>query len=80
MDAKQLIALYPFLDEMMAETLIKSYENGTLTEHLKKLPEETPQPTASILPGAIEVLPPEEKSCAVDIDRNERADFEDDLP
>lgn len=83
MDSKQLAKAlqtqHPFLDDMMAETLAFAYENGTLAEHIKKLPEEPPQPTAAVIPGSIEVLSPDEKSSAID-SINEGADIEDDLP
>ena len=61
MDAVSLVKIYPWLDTLMAETLIKSHENGTLAKHLESLPEERPQSTSSIITGAIIVTNPEIK-------------------
>ena len=57
MDAQSLMKTYPFLDELMAETLIRAYEEGYLTKYLKDLPEtkkETEEETR-IIKGAIVV-------------------------
>tara|TARA_B100000497_G_C7282093_1_gene195177 strand:- start:178 stop:378 length:201 start_codon:yes stop_codon:yes gene_type:complete len=61
MDAKFLMTEYPFLDHMMAETLLKCHENGTLSEHLKSIPEKVESPTSHVITGAVVVTPPEEK-------------------
>ena len=62
MDAVSLVKIYPWLDTLMAETLIKSHENGTLAKHLESLPEtERPQSTSSIISGAVVITNPEIK-------------------
>ena len=56
MDPQALTKAYPFLDYMMAETLIKAHENGTLAEYIKDWPDQTPQPMGSqVIPGAVTV-------------------------
>ena len=62
MDASTLMKMHPFLDEMMAETLIKAHEGGYLERVLADVPveeqkkREDPKPT--VLKGAISVTDP----------------------
>ena len=53
MDAEELMKHYPFLDRMMAETLLIAHEKGFLSMHLKSLVET--QPANSVIKGAIVV-------------------------
>ena len=46
MDAQTLIKSYPWLDHMMAETLIKAHENGSLAKELENWPDIEPRPIA----------------------------------
>ena len=62
MDAESLIRVYPWLDHLMAETLLKLSEQGKLEGHLKRWPEPLPGPTSQVVAGAITVEPPPEKS------------------
>ena len=41
---EDLIRIYPWMDHMLAETLIKAHENGTLAERVKSWPEVKWQP------------------------------------
>jgi hypothetical protein len=60
MDPASLINAYPWMDQMIAETLIKSYENGTLMKHVSAtVPSKAP--FSPVIVGAITVSPPEEK-------------------
>ena len=56
MDAQTLVKQYPFLDEMMAETIISAYEGGYLDAVLaKSSTEPTRQPESLVLQGAVTV-------------------------
>ena len=60
MDPQVLLNLYPWMDQLMAETLIKSYENGTLLKHVSDaVPSKIP--VSPVIVGAITISPPEEK-------------------
>ena len=58
MDTNELVRIYPWLDHMMAETLIKMSEQGKLRGFIDSLPEQPVQPTSSVLTGAITVESP----------------------
>ena len=60
MDPNELVRIYPWLDHMLADTLIKMHEQGKLQSYMDSLPEEPPQPTSSVLTGAITVESPGE--------------------
>lgn len=63
MTPEELVRIYPWLDHLMAETLIKAHENGTLPKYLEEWTDHKSQHTEShVIQGAIEVLPPKEKS------------------
>ena len=53
MDADELMKCHPFLDRMIAETLLVAHEKGFLSKHLESLVE-TP-PANSVIKGAIVV-------------------------
>jgi hypothetical protein len=53
MDAEELMKRLPFLDRMMAETLLIAHEKGFLSKHLESLVET--QPANSVIKGAIVV-------------------------
>lgn len=58
---QDLIRAYPWLDEMVAETLIWAYENGTLDEKLKNWTEQKRKPVdMQEIVGAVVVSPPVE--------------------
>jgi hypothetical protein len=58
MTPEELVRIYPWLDHLMAETLIKAHENGTLPKYLEEWTDHKLQPTEShVIKGAIEVLP-----------------------
>ena len=61
MTPEELCKLYPHLDVMLAETLLKASEAGKLQSLLDNLPEE-PTSTEQILRGAITIEEPQEKS------------------
>ena len=48
MDPQRLMQTYPWLDHMMAETLLKIHERGKLDDYLKDWPEPDRGPPASI--------------------------------
>ena len=58
---QRLIQEYPWLDEMMATTLLKMSAQGKLEQYMAKLPEPGP-PTQEVIVGAITVEDPQEKS------------------
>ena len=58
---QRLCQEYPWLDEMMATTLLKMSAQGKLEQYMSKLPEPGP-PTQEVIVGAITVEDPEEKS------------------
>jgi hypothetical protein len=65
MDPHALIKVYPWLDHMMAETLCKAHEKGTLGVYLKDWPDQMLQPVGSqVIAGAVTVEPPQEKCSA----------------
>ena len=56
MDPHSLIKVYPWLDYMMAETLIKAHENGTLAKELEDWPDLERKPVGSeVVVGAVPV-------------------------
>ena len=56
MDPQSLIKVYPWLDHMMAETLIKAHENGTLAKELEDWPDLEKKPVGSeVVVGAVTV-------------------------
>ena len=58
MDPQVLLTTYPWMDQMIAETLIKSYENGTLMKHVSDaVPSKVP--VSPVIVGAITVSSPE---------------------
>jgi hypothetical protein len=62
MTPQELVTVYPWLDHLMAETLLKAHENGTLKEYLKDWPDQVHVPmTSEVVVGAVTV---EEKSIA----------------
>jgi hypothetical protein len=65
MDPQRLMRTYPWLDHLMAETLLKMHEQGKLHAYLDDWPEAGRGPPAShVIKGAIHVETPQEK-CAV---------------
>ena len=65
MTPRDLIREYPWMDEMLAETLIKAHQNGTLAGYVDKFNQPKQAAHSEVIVGAIEVLPPpEEKSVA----------------
>ena len=55
----------PWLDEMMAATLLWAHENGTLARYLEDWPDVEPTPMGSrVVKGAVTVEQPPEKSMA----------------
>ena len=63
MDPQRLMQTYPWLDHLMAETLLKMHERGKLDDYLKDWPEPDRGPPASkVIVGAVRVEPPPEKS------------------
>ena len=62
MDVDALMQVYPNLDRMMAETLLTLSKQGKLESYLKDLTDKHPPPASSVLPNAISVTHPEEKS------------------
>jgi hypothetical protein len=65
MDPNQLVRIYPWLDHMLAETIIKMHEQGTLRDYVDALPERH-EPTSEVVVGAITVEPPAEKIVALE--------------
>ena len=67
MTPQQLVNLHPWLDFLMAETLLKLDERGKLQQYIDEIPDEPPAPTHSVLKGAVTVEPPEaqQEKCAV---------------
>ena len=60
---QQLVDLYPQLDTLMAETLLKASQNGTLQKYVDDWPEPNKETKSNeVIVGAIEVLPPKEIS------------------
>ena len=57
MTPESLMKAYPhFLDHLMAETILKAHEAGTLMDYVKDIPERTPgPPQTTVLPNAITV-------------------------
>ena len=53
MNAEQLIRIYPWLDHLMAETLLKMSAQGKLQEFVDAVP--PPAPTSQRVEGAITV-------------------------
>ena len=53
MDADELVRMHPFLDRMMAETLLIAHERGFLFKHLESL--EEVRPASTVIQGAIVV-------------------------
>ena len=73
---QDLIRIYPWLDHMLAETLIKHHENGTLVKHMESWPEPKWEPMQTkILEKGITVLPPEEKSALQITTDGQRSDL-----
>ena len=65
MSPDDLIRIYPWLDHMLAETLLKAHEKGTLAGYVDKFNQPKQAAHSEVIVGAIEVLPPpEEKSVA----------------
>ena len=65
MTPRDLIREYPWMDEMLAETLIKAHQNGTLAKHVASWSEPEWKPVQTkVIENAITVLPSEEKSPA----------------
>ena len=50
-----LLLTYPFLDHLMAETLLKMSDGGKLNSFMQSIPEQMPTPTSSVIEGAITV-------------------------
>ena len=50
-----LLQTYPFLDHLMAETLLKMSDEGKLNSFMQSIPEQMPTPTSSVIEGAITV-------------------------
>ena len=44
-----LMKAYPFLDHLMAETLLKAHEAGTLMTYVEDMPDPNPGPAQSTL-------------------------------
>ena len=44
-----LMKAYPFLDHLMAETLLKAHEAGTLMTYVEDMPDPNPGPAESTL-------------------------------
>ena len=58
-----LLKTYPWMDHLMAETLVKAHENGTLATQAESWPEHVPQPMGSeVVVGAVAVEAPVENS------------------
>ena len=57
MDSQTLMKQYPFLDEMMAETLIRAYEGGYLETVIAKStqPSEEAEPQTHVIKGAVKI-------------------------
>ena len=55
MDVQTLVKQYPFLDEMMAETILKAHEGGYLDAVLARSSTEPKKPESLILQGAVTV-------------------------
>ena len=65
MDPQRLMQTYPWLDHLMAETLLKLHERGRLHEFLQDWPEASrAPPTSQVIKGAVQVETPPEK-CVV---------------
>ena len=59
MDPQSLIKVYPWLDHMMAETLIKAHDNGTLAKELEDWPDLEKKTVGSeVVVGAVTVETP----------------------
>ena len=59
MDPQTLIKVYPWLDHMMAETLIKAHDNGTLAKELEDWPDLEKKPVGSeVVVGSVTVETP----------------------
>ena len=61
MNADRLVQLYPWLDHLMAETLLTMSGEGKLRSYLEHAPERATPPTPRLLVGAINVEHPTEK-------------------
>ena len=66
MDPQRLMQMHPWLDHLMAETLLKLHEQGKLRGYVDEWPEEEDRgpPTSKVIVGAVEVETPPEK-CVV---------------
>ena len=60
MDPQSLIRAYPWLDHLMAETILKIHEQGKLHDYLQDWP--APAPASHVIKGAVKVETPPEKS------------------
>ena len=57
-----LLKTHPWMDHLMAETLVKHHENGTLASYLEDWPEQEPRPVGSeVVVGAVTVEQAAEK-------------------
>jgi hypothetical protein len=54
MDPKTLVTLYPWMDHLMAESLIKAHEAGTL-QSLAETWDVSSEKTSTVVPDAITV-------------------------
>ena len=75
MTPRDLIREYPWMDEMLAETLIKAHQNGTLAKHVASWPTPEWKPAQTKVIDAITVVPSEEKSPASNTADGERGDL-----
>ena len=75
MTPEQLMSAYPFLDHLMAETLVKAHETGTLNDYLADMPEPIPGPGESfVIKDAISVENATEKIPQLDLSEESCAD------
>jgi hypothetical protein len=63
MDPQVLLTAYPWMDMLMAVTLIQAHQNGTLMKHLSDAEdrEAIKAPFAPVIVGAITVSSPEKQ-------------------
>ena len=65
MTPQELIAIYPWMDHLMAETLLKAHANGTLAKYLEDWPEPEKKPMEThVIAGAVTVEAPAQKCVA----------------
>ena len=70
MDAERLCQIYPFLDHLLAETLLKMSEQGKLEGYLQDWPDRDALPRSEVVQGAVVV----ENSLPAILEHGERND------